>query len=180
MWLSTHKIPLSYVNAYLKAFFPLRLPKAIRIKHSSLVNSTLRIFVRRENLITYHLCDVTRLIKHKARHPNCTITCLSLPNSQESVLHGMERILNHDNGAWMHSVGSGRFSQIRIGVHEQQGTRGTSYTMTAMDVVVKERFAESWMKPSYPNKDDVDRFLEQFGFIRDGSRWHVRLYVDYS
>lgn len=50
-----------------------------------------------------------------------------------------------------------------------------------MHIVMKERFAEPWMKviSVKPSNDLVEGFLDQFGFESD-VRWEARVSVDYS
>lgn len=182
MWLSTHKIPLSLVTTYLKVFFPIRLPKIPSFKPLALNAPNLRVFIRRDDMDSDHLDDVTRLLKHKARFPASVITCHSLPYYDGKVLRALERVINHSNVAWLQALSKGKFSQVRLGIHTTTSTWDGHKSQVAVDIVVKERFAEPWMKPTLkaPPAGDLDRFLERIGFAPDSIAWRVKVNVDYS
>lgn len=173
MWLTTHKIPLSLVTSYLKAFFPARLPKGMQFKPLTLSTHSLRIFIRNQDLNSGHLCDVTRLFKHKARFPGSVITCDSLPYYDHMVLQELDRFINNSNTAWMQSIKGGRISQVRLG--------SCTKTTFAADIVVKERFAEPWMKVTWPQTTHhIEPFLRGFGIIPSTTMSKVHVSVDYS
>ncbi|KAH6612024.1 hypothetical protein C7974DRAFT_89887 [Boeremia exigua] len=176
MWLSTPKIPLCLMVTYLKAFFPGRLPKAMRLEKPVLDTYSLRAIVRRDDLDPHAMYDATRLLKHKARFPKCAITLQSLPYYSDSTLRKMERLINHDNSTWRQALLRGSISQIRLGVPHI----GPEIILT--DIVMKERFAEPWMKPTlkYQADDVLKRFMGQLGFDLETISWQVRFYVDYS
>jgi hypothetical protein len=180
IWLSTHKVPLSLTDTYFKTFFPLRMPKGLtRFKNDSVAASNLRIWVRKDELGTsYNGCNATRLFKHKARFPTCAITCQSIPQTEDRILRDLELLTNHDHSAWRKAVISGRISQVRLGLNTEWNTE----KHVAMDIVVKERFAEPWMKgisvgPPVPL---LEKFLRQFGFETESRAWKTRISIDYS
>ena len=174
MWLSTHRIPLNFMNSYLKAFFPARVPKVTRFNPHALAASALRIWVREDDLGTFlNGCDMTRLFKHKARFPDCAITCQSLHSTEDSTLRDLERLINHDNPVWRRLVTVGRISQVRLSLN------GTSTVV--LYIVMKERFAEPWMKANSTRPpDQLNGFLRQLGFELDNRTWEVHVSVDYS
>lgn len=175
MWLSTHRLPFNLTDSYFKAFYPARTPKTLaRFKPLISAAGALRIWVRDSDLGTnWDCCDVTRLFRHKARFPNCTITCAGISMVNDEVLRDFEKLLNHSDATWMKWVGKGRISQIRLGLNEDADK---VYAI----VVVKEKFAEPWMKalPSAPPTRDVMKALGRFGF--EGDFWVARFSVDYS
>jgi len=173
MWLTTHRIPLSLVASYLKAFFPARLPKGMQLKPLTLSTPSLRIFIRSEDFNSEHFCDVTRLFKHKARFPGSVITCHSLPYYNYMVLQELDQFINNKNTAWMQSIKGDTISQVRLG----------SYTQSTfgVDIVVKERFAEPWMKVTWPQTThNIEPFLRGFGIIQSTTMSKVHVFVDYS
>ena len=159
----------------------MRMPKGLtRFENDGVAASSLRIWVRRDDLGTsYNGCNATRLFKHKARFPSCAITCQSIPQTEDRILRGLELLTNHDHTSWRKAVISGRISQVRLGL----GTElNTDKKHVVMDIVVKERFEEPWMKvisvgPPIPL---VEKFLRQFGFERESCAWKTRTSVDYS
>lgn len=177
-WLSAYRVPLNFLNTYLKAFFPLRVSNAlVRFKPDAAAATNLRIWVRQYNLGTaFDGCDVTRLFKHKARFPHCIVTCQSILWSNAEALRDMELLINHDNPLWRKSVSRGRISQVRLGMN-------TNSRQITFSIVVKEKFAEPWMKvvSAAPPTGAVDRFLQQYGFVEpEGHSWIARVSVDYS
>ncbi|KAF2623746.1 hypothetical protein BU25DRAFT_173782 [Macroventuria anomochaeta] len=181
MWLSMHRVPLNFMDTYFKAFFPARIPPTLaRFKPHVLTSSSLRIWVRKDDLgSTANCCDATRLFKHKARFPDCAITCQSLSSTEDSILRDLEWLINHKNAAWRKSVIGGSISQVRFGLDTDWDTGKKT---VAVDMVVKERFAEPWMKiiSAAPPKGAMERFLRHFGFELHSRPWKTRVSVDYS
>lgn len=176
MWLSTHRIPLNFTDSYFKIFFVARAPKVARSNVFGLKNSSLRVWVRKDDLGTiWNGCNTTRLFKHKARFPSCAIECQSLPELvEERTLRQLERLINHDSSAWREAITTGKFSQIRLSLQMDKQT-------PIMHVVVKERFSEPRMKviSRRPSPFVMERFLKQFALERD-DEWEARVSVDYS
>lgn len=97
-----------------------------------------------------------------------------MPLVEESTLHQLEKLINHDDEVWRKAITTNKISQIRLSLQSDK-------TTVVMQVVIKERFAELWMKvlSERPPKDVMDRFLCQFGFTADVG-WETRVSVDYS
>ena len=169
------------MDTYFKTFFPQRTPKSLaRFKAHSVAESNLRVWVRKEDLGTAGNCgDATKLFKHKARFPSCAITCQSLPHMEDRTLRQLEQVMNHDNAAWRKAIISGKISQLRLGVDTLVHM---DREMVFVDIVVKERFAEPWMKAVFGNPPDkaMEQFLRGLGFSWDGLPWKPRVGVDYS
>lgn len=176
MWLSTHRIPFNFTDSYFKAFFVARAPKVTRSNIFGLKNSSLRIWVRKDDLGTiWNGCETTRLFKHKARFPSCAIECQSLPELvEERTLRQLERLINHDFPVWREAITTGKFSQIRLSLQMDKHT-------PVMHIVVKERFSEPWMKviSKRPPPGVMEGFLKQFALETDDG-WEARVSVDYS
>lgn len=67
----------------------------------------------------------------------------------------------------------GRISQVRLSLN------GTSTVV--LYIVMKERFAEPWMKANSTRPpDQLNGFLRQLGFELDNRTWEVHVSVDYS
>jgi hypothetical protein len=170
MWLSTHRLPLNLTDTYFKAFFPTRTPRTLaRFKPQTKTVIDLRIWVRKEEI---DHCDVTRLFRHKARFPRCTITCQGLPDMKEKTLRELERVMNHSNPVWTEWMSGNRISQVRLRL-----ARDKTVSLTA---VVKEKFAEPWMKviSAKPPKGALEESLKRFGLEDDF--WKAEFCVDYS
>ncbi|KAF1926484.1 uncharacterized protein M421DRAFT_217452 [Didymella exigua CBS 183.55] len=175
MWLSTHRVPLNFTESYFKAFFLARVPKVTRYNIFGLNTSSLRIWVRKDDLGTiWNGCMVTRLFKHKARFPTCAIACQSMPQTEEYTLRQLERLINHDDPVWKKAITTNKIGQVRLSLQPDK-------TTVAMHIVVKERFAEAWMKvlSEKPPHAVMEGFLRQFGFPADGG-WEAQVSVDYS
>ena len=176
MWLSAHRIPFNFTDSYFKAFFVARAPKVTRSNIFGLKTSSLRIWVRKDDLGTVWTgCEVTRLFKHKARFPSCAIECQSLPEIvKEGTLRQLERLINHDASVWRKAITASNFSQIRLSLHTDKKT-------PVMHLVVKERFSEPWMKviSKKPSPEVLGRFLKQFDLDTDAG-WEALVSVDYS
>jgi hypothetical protein len=175
MWLSTHRIPFNLTESYLKTFFVARAPRVTRCNIFGLKTSSLRIWVRKDDLGTvWNGCEVTRLFKHKARFPACAIECQSMPLAQESTLRQLERLINHDNAIWRRAITTGKISQVRLCLQ-------TDKTTVVMHMVMKERFSEPWMKviSEKPSGEVMRGFLTQFDLELDAG-WEARVSVDYS
>jgi hypothetical protein len=184
MWLSTHRLPLSLTDAYFKAFFPAWTSRALaRFKTHPNSIVAFRIWVRKGDMGTiFNTRDATRLLRHKARFPNCTITCQGNPLIiKDALLQNVERILNHSNPTWLKWVNKGRISQIRLGLD-------TDDTTVKLILVLKERFTEPWMKvlhlpdPEQFYKDVAEEALSRFGFHAHGNKNYtfLKFNVDYS
>lgn len=176
MWLSTHRIPFNFTDSYFKAFFVARASKVTRSNMFGLKTSSLRVWVRKDDLGTvWNGCEVTKLFKHKARFPSCAIECQSLPEIvTEGTLLQLERLINHDATVWREAITAGKFSQIRLCLQDDKKT-------PVMHVVVKERLSEPWMKviSERPSPEVMARFLKQFDLETDAG-WEARVSVDYS
>lgn len=176
MWLPTHRIPFSLMDSYFKAFFPARTPKALaRFKPHVNTIVGFRIWVRTIDLGTrWAGCDVTRLMRHKARFTGCTITCGGLILVHDRLLRALDSFLNHADPTWLTWIRTGRISQVRLDLDQDE------VQLTVM-VVVKEKFAEAWMKAlaSTPPVGAKERALKQFGFDNE-SGTVVQFSVDYS
>lgn len=176
MWLPTHRIPFNLTDSYFKAFFPTRIRKAlVRFKPHADTIVGFRVWVRKGDLGTrWDGCDVTRLLRHKARFPDCTIMCRGLLAVYEKLLRASDSFLNHSNLTWLMWIRTGRISQVRLGLDPEEDDQ------VSWVIVVKEKFAEPWMKAlsTAPPKGAWEGAMERFGFESKFEK--ARFSVDYS
>ena len=84
--------------SYTKAFFPVRLPKAVSFVPDALGPARLRVWIRKFGpdypVYTGYVRDMTQLLKFKARFPECVVTTHSLAY-KDKYLQDLNRIINY-------------------------------------------------------------------------------------
>jgi hypothetical protein len=158
MWLSSHQISLECMATYVQAFFPVRLPNAVSFEPDTLGPASLRVWIRKHNHRDDYPRDATQLFRFKARFPGCVVTWHSLAY-EDKYLQDLDRIIKFDSTEWQQSLSDrSRISQVRLGFDMVK-------EVVFLDVVVKERHSEPWMKKSFHQVTDseFDSFKKRFG-----------------
>lgn len=167
------------MSTYITAFFPSRLPETIDIQPYRLGPTHLRVWLRADDLnldCSGYRPDMTRLFKLKARFPGCCITWDAFAYAYpDKTLRVLSQIINNDNARWLKLLRGPHISQIRLGVCPVRSA-------LRMSIVVKERYAEAWMKTIPAPRKDVEVFAARVGWDTKALRkdFWVGMGVDYS
>ena len=176
MFLSTHRFPLAALAGYFKAFFPLPSPRTDLKRFTSYHDpaGALRLWIRQDDLCN---TDILRLLKHKVRFPDYAITLDFAPGLlDESVADAMRvallAVINNRSKKWVGWIRGNVVTQLRLVCRGFEDGR--------LRVVVKERYAPGWMRPTL----DADRlipegYLESLG-LDQATGLKVNFGVDYS
>ncbi|KAF2125063.1 hypothetical protein P153DRAFT_400560 [Dothidotthia symphoricarpi CBS 119687] len=172
LWLSGHKIPVHALERYFKIFLP-PPPARDRERFDSYYNPAgkLRIWVRKNELLDY---DALKFVKVQRRLPNYTFVFQSVSHTSHLLMEGLMRILDNRNPTWVKWIRSHVVSQIRLSPDYR------SPNVHSVHIVVKERYATSWMKVAMQMDADIPSgYLASIGL--DGLKgWRVSFGVDYT
>jgi hypothetical protein len=168
-WLSTHKIPLRVLTAYLKAFFPCPDPRASLEAQKRLASQTstagsLRVWIRKSELANV---DITRLIRHAVRLPGCRITMHALPDVPTLVLDCLQVLVTNKTNRWISGIRNYKITQVRL-------------VNLVVRIVVAERCAPRWMRPLLPTISAPDGYTQGLGLVELEKGWTIHYGVDYS
>lgn len=173
-WLSTHKIPLSLLPTYLKAFYPPPKPNTSpslqqKLDSQSRPNGSLRLLIRESEIPDI---DIIPIIRHAARFPSFSLTCLGMPGVDAALLASIQGVLDNKTEAWTRDVREKRVTQLRLMANGRSRAR--------MRIVVKERWAEEWMKEGITKDDLAGEYVRSRGLEGTAEFWRVAFGVEYT
>ena len=176
MWLNTHRFPLFAVDPYLKTFFPLPTPSTDRKRLDSYndPSGTLHIIIRNNDLAD---TDILKLLKHKARYPSYNFRPIPAPHEtvDEPTISSIAALINNTSPAWIKWIKGNVVTQFRL----KCNWRGYADAGKPLRVVIKERHAPAWMKPTLnADKHVPPGYLEKLG-LSLVTGWKVWFGVDY-
>jgi len=171
LFLSTHCFPLFALEGYLKAFYPAHpRKKDARARFDACMHPAgkLRIYIGREGIPS---SDILRLLKHASRFPRFYITPVPAPHFTDDVtITALNVLLKNSNPLWLHWIRNHVIKQVRV-----------SFSYNRKDgwlhIVVKDMWAEKWMKSSYPYTGLLEA-REKLGLQQ--VPWRLAFGVDYS
>jgi hypothetical protein len=150
-WMESHCIPLCELERYISVFLPI-LPKKDRKRHESYFKTTGRVTIRVRNDELEDV-DILRLLKLKARLPNYTVLFRHLANVDESVIFGLLQFVCHANPKWLRWIRANVITQVRL-------------CKSVVHIVVREQWAQDWMKPCTKSNQASAAFRTAFGLDR--------------
>ncbi|KAH7063978.1 hypothetical protein BKA63DRAFT_428200, partial [Paraphoma chrysanthemicola] len=177
VWLATHKIPLCALDGYLKTFYPAVDPRISpeaqrRLETQFSPNASLRLWIRRGELGDV---DIIRLLKHMTRFPNFKVTCQAFPDVDTVTLGSIQALIDNKNSSWISWIKNTTISQVRLLM------RGFSDAGRPVRVVIKERYAPQWMKPTLNADTHVPPgYVDNLGLGEVAKQWRIAFGVDYS
>jgi hypothetical protein len=166
MWMDAHRIPLCAIDRYLSAFFPSppRGEHALeRFRSFSNPAGSLRIFLRAEDCTNRELL---RLVRHKMRFPDFTITFESLHSLLAAQANEFGALLKNNHPEWVRLVRSNGVSQVRV-VRVVNGC--------LFRIVMKEKVAPLWMRMTL-----MSRVPEGYPATLGLDGFQIKFAVDYS
>jgi hypothetical protein len=173
MWLKTHRIPLCVLDRYLSAFYPQAPRNEIAAKRFPSYFSpagSFRLFVRDEDCKNR---DLLRLLRHKLRFPDFSISFESLsPGPEANYDQVITPLWDLDTPEWRRKLRGRDMRQIRI----TDTGRGKG-----VHIVVSEKASEPFMK-DYMWKPVPEEYLDRVGLgaLRESGLnargdWHQRV-----
>ncbi|KAF1843582.1 uncharacterized protein K460DRAFT_290651, partial [Cucurbitaria berberidis CBS 394.84] len=180
LWLSSHRFPLFALDGYFKAFFPTPPPASgpgpspdtHRKRFDSYFDPAgkLRLWIRNEDVTD---TDILGLLKYKARFPQYTITpvAAAYTNVPEETVAFIAAIVNNSNPKWCWGIRDNVITQMRLIF---------SGSSSNVRIVVKEKYAPQWMRPTLQPENNVpEGYLESLGLDKlTGCR--IVFAVDYT
>ncbi|KAJ4291837.1 hypothetical protein N0V90_009733 [Kalmusia sp. IMI 367209] len=132
LWMQVHRIPLCNVRKYLRTFYPAR-PKTDEAYYSAI--GTLRIFLHQDELMSR---DLLPLVKHKLAFPNFEIQLENCASVGNEAAVGLQTLLENRHPQWRRWIKGRMITQIRL---------ETASAGDLIYLVVRNEYAEDWMKP---------------------------------
>jgi hypothetical protein len=175
-WLSTHKIPLSALDTYLRTFYPHADPSASpeaqrRLDTQYSPSGSLRIWIRTSELADM---NIIKLLKHGTRFPDFTFSVHALPDVSAKMLASIQALVVNKTARWVSGLHNNKISQVRL------NPKG-NLNAPAIRVVVRERYAVPWMKRLLANHRIVaSGYTESLGLGEVEKVWDFEFGVDYS
>lgn len=173
-WLSTHKIPLSVLPQYLKAFFPTiksstspKIRKKLESQYSP--SGSLRLWLRESELVD---ANILSILRHAVRFPNSSITVEAMAGVSPDMVASIQALISNTTKAWVHDVGNNKITQVRVMAKKSRSPW--------LRIVIKERFALEWMKSALTKEANSHEYLKGLGLRDMADTWKVSFGVDYS
>jgi hypothetical protein len=109
------------------------------------------------------------------RFPNFTVICQAYPDVDDVMLGSIQSLIDNKNPTWAQWIKANTISQVRLQM------RGFADAGRRVRVVVKERYAPQWMKPTLNADTHVPPdYVESLGLGEVAKEWRIAFGVDYS
>jgi hypothetical protein len=177
-WLSTHRVPLSALDDYLRIYYPPIAPDASpeakrRLETQYCPKGTLRIWIRTSELRD---TNILRLLKHAARFPEFRFSVNGGLDVSAEILESIHALLSVKTPRWIQGVRNNKIGAVRL-----KYIKGDVDFGPTIGVVVKERYSLPWMRPVYGYQGAlIGGYAELLGLGEVAKAWTIGFAVDYS